>query len=826
MVSDTDTIGRLCEMTGGGLYDPKLLQTLIRVPSTLLYADGPSLSRYSDSRNPASTRSNKSERGIQSHSSLNVLSTSSIRTVRSSDGLGRGNENNPFSYRSMSAILADSSTLAPSALQKAMFFRVSPLSAEESNERVVRERYSRSSSKRLIEGMRLSSTSSARLKENCIKHPFPPQQRRLRSPVTSMVTTPSSPEIGFKYILQRWPLQCYLLRRVSLERLVEMRHSEGLKLVEACFSDDLDNADNRDDAINGIDASTGDCGIENERKLSTFLVRRSTKVSLSWSLQWQTDVLLKYSIEFCSAGRTGTSTGVILGDAQVNIDVVCNYDFFSKLYENGGSSCSDSGTGEATIFCHSGTEERHRLKAGAHAGRNDWHRGRQPESRRQTARLAADRPRDRIFNNPAVQMNHFLLVLKQVDEMLVQLCGLFLPSLMALKQNPRARKEMRWKTKLLVSEEATNGDPDIHGSKAEVLRRQKCLSSVPLPPPPPPPSAASNSREMRNHGKHTNGIDAKEGDANEEKIHLRSIFASLIEGSEFRKEVDQSMCRNRLEEVHNERRGQDTKEKYASTKKKNILVQRDGDESKDDSIGDATVMRNRYLVVGQLSVRDWHRWFSVAYFEIREKKSEVHFGSLTTMPGIRISPAYEHTNAARNYSPPSRDSEVGLRRHLQQWCFSNGKSGRILKDGSLYLRHIHGYAVSDSAKNSFATGFCLVKVSWNSNGKGSCSEVIEDHSRGISENSNGSGVLATFHLGFFGASQEARAVITAELQQSLESSSTHITDDHDTVAKEWKESEGSCDGATIKFVVIKRDLASKMVVSATGLKKCSGGASF
>ena len=157
-----------------------------------------------------------------------------------------------------------------------------------------------------------------------------------------------------------------------------MRHSEGLKLVEACFSDDLDNADNRDDAINGIDASTGDCGIENERKLSTFLVRRSTKVSLSWSLQWQTDVLLKYSIEFCSAGRTGTSTGVILGDAQVNIDVVCNYDFFSKLYENGGSSCSDSGTGEATIFCHSGTEERHRLKAGAHAGRNDWHRGRQP----------------------------------------------------------------------------------------------------------------------------------------------------------------------------------------------------------------------------------------------------------------------------------------------------------------------------------------------------------------------------------------------------------------------------------------------------------------
>ena len=65
-----------------------------------------------------------------------------------------------------------------------------------------------------------------------------------------------------------------------------------------------------------------------------------------------------------------------------------------------------------------------------------------------------------------------------------------------------------------------------------------------------------------------NGIDAKEGDANEEKIHLRSIFASLIEGSEFRKEVDQSMRRNRLEEVHNERRGQDTKEKYASTKKK------------------------------------------------------------------------------------------------------------------------------------------------------------------------------------------------------------------------------------------------------------------
>ena len=329
MVPDTDTIGRLCEMTGGTLYNPKLLASLIRIPATLLHAPaGSSDGGGSFGSSGGGSLGRLSSGGGGSFGSAGMKRQASFGALTSSHGGGFG---------SIGGGLDQTTGLFPSAFQQAILFRLSPLSGVED------------------------------------------QILDARSPLLQA-------DHGIRVLLGRKVADRYRLPRVLIQRLVDMRNSEGFKLVEARFHGDRRELGN-----------TGDTrGLHN------------TKVTFTWSMRWQTDVLLKYVVDFSPAtptvvhsstgttvstssspsrpiGRSTTRTnGVTLGSAEVSVDIVCSADFMAKIGQRLGSSPGES-----------------------------------------------ERPRDRIFNDPAAQLRHFVRVLRDVDHMLVQVCGLIDPSLSA-----------------------------------------------------------------------------------------------------------------------------------------------------------------------------------------------------------------------------------------------------------------------------------------------------------------------------------------------------------------------------------------------------------
>lgn len=148
----------------------------------------------------------------------------------------------------------------------------------------------------------------------------------------------------------------YHLPRVLLERLVDMRNSEGFRLVESSFTSTRSN-----------------------KASSTRPNPSASRAFLTWSLKWQTDVLLKYTVYFNPYTKpNGSGSGYMLGGADVRIDVVCNSDFMVKLNLDREE---DSGKSSGEV----------------------WNKN-----------------RDVIFNDPAKQLRHFLRVLREVDHMLVQ----------------------------------------------------------------------------------------------------------------------------------------------------------------------------------------------------------------------------------------------------------------------------------------------------------------------------------------------------------------------------------------------------------------------
>jgi hypothetical protein len=151
----------------------------------------------------------------------------------------------------------------------------------------------------------------------------------------------------------------YHLPRVLLERLVDMRNSEGFRLVESSFTN------------------------TRPSKASSYRPNpSSSRAYLTWSLKWQTDILLKYTVYFNPYPKPpGSSSGYILGGADIRVDVVCNSDFMAKLNLNAESKNGSKTSGEV------------------------W-----------------DKRKDVLFNDPAKQLKHFLRVLREVDHMLVQVC--------------------------------------------------------------------------------------------------------------------------------------------------------------------------------------------------------------------------------------------------------------------------------------------------------------------------------------------------------------------------------------------------------------------
>lgn len=156
----------------------------------------------------------------------------------------------------------------------------------------------------------------------------------------------------------------YHLPRVLLERLVDMRNSEGFRLVESSLTNSS----------------------RAHRASSSRPNPSASRAFMTWSLKWQTDVLLKYTVYFnpytkqqnIHNNMSGNS-GYTLGGADVRIDVVCNSDFMVKLNLDTGDGDGQKSSGEV------------------------WNKS-----------------RDVIFNNPAKQLRHFLRVLREVDHMLVQ----------------------------------------------------------------------------------------------------------------------------------------------------------------------------------------------------------------------------------------------------------------------------------------------------------------------------------------------------------------------------------------------------------------------
>ena len=125
MVADIETLARLCEITGGGLYNPKLVKSLIRVPSTLSH--GHTYSSYGGghssihSSNKSDTmhidRSSGSTYGSESSIRWSHESSTLLGTVASNEGGDNDTDGRSSLYvnsnsNSIKTSQSDSSTLS------------------------------------------------------------------------------------------------------------------------------------------------------------------------------------------------------------------------------------------------------------------------------------------------------------------------------------------------------------------------------------------------------------------------------------------------------------------------------------------------------------------------------------------------------------------------------------------------------------------------------------------------------------------------------------------------------------------------------------------
>ena len=610
MVADTDTIGRLCEMTGGSSYSPKLLKSLIRIPATLLH--GAAGDSFGSGSLGSLGSGGGGSHGRLSFDSGSIGSSGLQRT--SSFGAGSTYSNLSLGLPHLSATLSGQGDgLMPSAFQQALFFRLSPLSGAQSS---------------------ASAAATAAL---------PLQMLPFSGGGSASSSNGSSNDGEFRVLLGRKAVARYRLGSCILARLVDMRNSEGFNLTEVRFQTQLNNG-----VSHGLPAARGSSSSIPGSATSSIADNgnrgfHNSACTLSWSMRWQTDVLLKYTVEYTpavnpvnstapttrsnsqSAGLAGNlaaataaqaSSRVAMGACDVFIDVVCNGDFMAKL---------------------------DRAVAGDHDGGGG---------------AVAERPRDRLFNDPSAQLRHFAKVLRDVDALLVHLCALVQPSDTAIA----ATKTSPTRTFLSPSR-------PTYSATAAPLHRNIFKSSA--------SAFQSLSRESQQGGK---------------KMSTAGKAAPAA----------------------------------------------------------------RYKVLSQLSVRDWHRWFTVNYFEVGRVFGDENDGlNPARGKGIR-------SGSSSSSSSSGVDSRSHLVGALRAWCRSQGifgsSCGRALS-AQLYLRHVcdvtptgstthgkgSGRAVhTKEVDSALMTGFCLVKLNWAAHGG-----------------------FASIHVGFFNVTARARLVITLELQATL-----------------------------------------------------------
>lgn len=135
MVSDTDTIGRLCEMTGGSLFNPKLLKSLIRLPATILSASSVG-STNGGSSEDGSYGNLMSSKNSSTYSGGNFSSIGSLRNTMSASSLSMLSSWSSFPVPNLTRSMSNSREdgLRPSAFHQAMLFRLSPLSGMEGDQ--------------------------------------------------------------------------------------------------------------------------------------------------------------------------------------------------------------------------------------------------------------------------------------------------------------------------------------------------------------------------------------------------------------------------------------------------------------------------------------------------------------------------------------------------------------------------------------------------------------------------------------------------------------------------------------------------------------------
>ena len=757
MVADIETLARLCEITGGGLYNPKLVKSLIRVPSTLSH--GHTYSSYGGghssihSSNKSDTmhidRSSGSTYGSESSIRWSHESSTLLGTVASNEGGDNDTDGRSSLYvnsnsNSIKTSQSDSSTLsgewpkngirrdfsslqkvdrfASSAFQQAFFFRLSPLSIVETEKRIINRQKIKGGALSSSSVFQLSSSLSSRNElemflsatknkenrsryEETVRYESQAAREFVQKELQHNIMMPLSTELGFRFFLQRFPLQRYTLPRICLHRIVGMRNSEGFKLLEAKF-------DYFERARMKID-------VNNDKRIGEYVDRdisgaKDYHVTFVWSLRWQVDVLLEYSLNFIPAKKVkqqeGHSVILSVGEASVHIDVVCNASFQEKLKSRMSHSGSniisnlDSANATATLMT--------------------------PLPISTMSKLPSDRPRDKIFNDPAVQLMHFITMLRQVDEMLVQLCSVFLYPLVATKKNHHSQR-----------------------------------------------------LKQKNEG----GRTIKDCDAT---------------------------------------------------------------YSKEEDVNIDTITKQRYVVIGQLSVRDWHRWFEVIYFEVWVQTDVSLLREASVTPGLRLyseQTAMLSGNDVWHLSDRINDESTDLSTsftnkfskrggdrvrmnlgcirglsareelisRLREWCFAKGQSGQVLRKGILYLRHIYSDSVSPKSRNSSLTGFCIIKLSWN---------LL-------------SGGLASFHLGFFNTSVTARIGLVEDLHLALMCSShkntsggddkkqlnidgcQQMSSNRNMSLRKRKDGENKLNYLhdshidTYSFLIADRSLASKIVVS-------------
>lgn len=272
-----------------------------------------------------------------------------------------------------------------------------------------------------------------------------------------------------------------------------------------------------------------------------------------------------------------------------------------------------------------------------------------------------------VFKNPVIQVSHFVRVLKHVDEMLMHICGLFVQT-RCFARNGQSKAiggaktgKYKFKKQRKCTQLKKKANAEGNASIQAIERGGKDTAFLSLKKKEKLEHASERSPLSQTFQLKKECVDlARDIEIQqmqrvvalllEPSLSFSTLTAQAFKAAELlnqvqasalslpRKELHQARLRHlrrsvRYYECDNRNAGgsnscveDDSGDGCCETKRRGWRSRNDGNDigiakdrngNKDKIALLDSLMERRYFIIGQISIRDWHRWFSITSFEVR-----------------------------------------------------------------------------------------------------------------------------------------------------------------------------------------------------------------